>query len=154
MKLIISTILLALVHIKAGTFCFGFVWFAFSFANKRISRTHPYNLSRVLLFTDIVVENDIIKPEDVFDFVVLQDSDHWWEARNVTKYYCIMRSLWNPQNHPNKYPQLARMSNPLIYSGRKEFRPWLINRQTTIGVEKLAETGFTDKFRYEIDAAG
>lgn len=103
---------------------------------------------------DIVVENDLIKPEEIYDFVVLQDSQHYWLARNVTKYYCIMRGLWNPQNHPAKYPQLARMSNPMIYSGSKEFRPWLLNRQTTWGVEKVAETGFTDIFRKEILAAG
>jgi hypothetical protein len=88
---------------------------------------------------DIVVENDLIKPEEIYDFVVLQDSDHWWQSRNVTKYYCVMRGLWNPQNHPQKFPQLARMSNPLVYSGTKEFRPWLLNRQTTWGVEKVAE---------------
>lgn len=107
-----------------------------------------------LTAADIVVENDIIKPEQIYDFVVLQDSDHWWEAQNVTKYYCIMRGLWNPQNHPNKYPELARMSNPMIYSGHKEFRPWLLNRQTTLGVEKIAETGFTDILRNEMEQAG
>ena len=103
---------------------------------------------------DIVVENDLIKPEEIYDFVVLQDSEHWWQSHNVTKYYCIMRGLWNPQNHPKKFPQLARMSNPMIYSGTKEFRPWLLNRQTTWGVEKVAETGFTDIFRDEISSAG
>ena len=107
-----------------------------------------------LTTADIVVENDLIKPEQIYDFVVLQDSQHWWQSRNVTKYYCIMRGLWNPQNHPKKYPQLARMSNPVIYSGTKEFRPWLLNRATSRGVEKVAETGFTDYLLDEISAAG
>ena len=107
-----------------------------------------------LTTADIVVENDLIKPEEIYDFVVLQDSQHWWQSRNVTKYYCIMRGLWNPQNHPKKFPQLARMSNPMIYSGKKEYRPWLINRQTNIGVEKVAETGFTDAMQDSIERAG
>jgi Spondin_N len=88
---------------------------------------------------DIVVENDLIDPKEIYDFVALQDSEHWWMSGNVTKYYCIMRGLWNPQNHPAEFPQLARFSNPLMYSSTKQFLPWLRNRATTYGVEKVAE---------------
>lgn len=88
---------------------------------------------------DIVVENDLINPEEIYDFIVLQDSDHWWLSPNTTQYFCIMRGLWNPFNHPKKYPNLARMSNPVMYSSTKQYLPWLINRATTWGVEKIAE---------------
>ena len=88
---------------------------------------------------DIVVENDLIIPEEIYDFVALQDSNKWWQTTNRTKYYCIMRGLWNPQNHPAKFPELARFSNPLMYSSSKQFLPWLRNRATTYGIEKIAE---------------
>lgn len=103
---------------------------------------------------DIVLDNDMIEPEEVYDFVVLQDSDRWRQSTNETKYYCIMRGLWNPQNQPHRFHPLASMSNPILYSGTKKFRPWLINRQTTWGVEKIAETGIIDVFHQEIKAAG
>lgn len=103
---------------------------------------------------DIVVENDLINPEEIYDTIVLQDSNHWWLSPNTTQYFCIMRALWNPRNHPKKYPGMARMSNPIAYSSTKEWLPWLINRATTLGVEKIAETGFTDTFKVEAEAAG
>lgn len=100
-------------------------------------------LASSLLFgfvsADIVVENDLIDPKDIYDVVVQQDSKHWWMSTNVTKYYCVMRGLWNPQNHPAEFPQLARFSNPLMYSSTKQFLPWLPKRATTYGVEKIAE---------------
>ena len=102
----------------------------------------------------VEVENDVILPEEIYDTVELERSSHWYTIKNTTKYYCIMRGLWSPQSHPAKFPQLARMSNPLIYSSTKEFRPWLLNRQTTVGVEKVAEFGFTDTLRDEIAQAG
>ncbi|KAL7565324.1 hypothetical protein ACA910_014607 [Epithemia clementina (nom. ined.)] len=103
---------------------------------------------------DIVVENDLINPEDIYDFIVLQDSNHFWLSPNTTQYFCIMRGLWNPKNHPKKFPGMARISNPIAYSSTKQWLPWLINRATTLGVEKLAETGFTDTFKVEAEAAG
>mmetsp|Transcript_3387 Transcript_3387/g.7089 ORF Transcript_3387/g.7089 Transcript_3387/m.7089 type:complete len:401 (-) Transcript_3387:22-1224(-) len=109
---------------------------------------------RAFVSADIVIENDLINPEEIFDFVVLQDSSHWWLSPNSTHYFCIMRGLWNPFNHPKKYPNLARMSNPIMYSSTKQYMPWLINRATTWGVEKIAETGFTDTFKIETKAAG
>ena len=103
---------------------------------------------------DIVVENDVIKPEEIYDFISLDDSDVWWETPNATKYYCMMRSMWNATRHPKEFPYPARMANPLVYSARVEYRPWLLNRQTTWGVEKMAETGFNDIFRDDINRAG
>eukprot|EP00527_Entomoneis_sp_CCMP2396_P004032 CAMPEP_0198148804 /NCGR_PEP_ID=MMETSP1443-20131203/43407_1 /TAXON_ID=186043 /ORGANISM="Entomoneis sp., Strain CCMP2396" /LENGTH=403 /DNA_ID=CAMNT_0043813619 /DNA_START=50 /DNA_END=1261 /DNA_ORIENTATION=- len=111
-------------------------------------------LTLQLASADIVVENDLINPEEIFDFIVLQDSNHWWLSPNTTQYFCVMRGLWNPYNHPKKFPNLARVSNPLIYTSSKQYLPWLINRATTWGVEKIAETGFTDTFKVEARAAG
>ena len=96
-------------------------------------------LTRQYASADIVVENDLINPEDIYDFIVLQDSNHWWLSPNTTQYFCIMRGLWNPKNHPKKFPGMARMSNPIVYSSTKQWLPWLINRATTWGVEKIAE---------------
>ena len=58
-----------------------------------------FALARVLR-ADIVVVNDLIKPEDVYDFTYSTDSDIWWRSQNATKYYCIFRSTWDKENHP------------------------------------------------------
>jgi Spondin_N len=88
---------------------------------------------------DIVVENDLIKPEDVYNFTYSTDSDVWWRSVNATRYYCVFRSHWTSENQPNEYPRNARWSDILLYSTNKEYRPWLLNRATTLGVEKVAE---------------
>lgn len=88
---------------------------------------------------DITVENDLIKPEDVYNFTYSTDSDVWWRSVNATKYYCVFRSHWTSENQPNEYPRNARWSDILLYSTNKEYRPWLLNRATTLGVEKVAE---------------
>jgi hypothetical protein len=49
---------------------------------------------------------------------------------------------------------MAKWSDIMIYSTTKDFRPWLKNRATTTGVETLAETGFTEKFKDEMKQAG
>jgi hypothetical protein len=47
--------------------------------------------------------------------------------------------LWTKIDHPNEYPQFARLSDFILYSSTTGFLPWLIGRQTTVGVETLAE---------------
>jgi hypothetical protein len=93
----------------------------------------------VLVAADITVENDLIKPEDVYNFTYSTDSDVWWRTVNATKYYCVFRSHWTSEDHPNEYPRNARWSDVILYSTNKEYRPWLLNRATTLGVEKVAE---------------
>jgi hypothetical protein len=88
---------------------------------------------------DIVVENDMIIPEEIYDFLYSTDSTVWWQSTNATKYYCIFRNMWTKAHHPKEYPANARWGNVVMYSTTKQFRPWLKNRATTAGIETLAE---------------
>ena len=92
--------------------------------------------------------------DDIFDYVLLQDSQHSVSSTNVTKYYCMMRGLWNPQNHPASFPPSARMSSPLIYSAVDGFRSWELGQIATLGVKETAETGATDTLLDELAGAG
>jgi hypothetical protein len=100
-----------------------------------------YTFAHLVLLTsgDIYYENELIKPDEIFDTVQLLDSDTSWQAQNVTRYYCVFRGLWDKTRQPALFPDLARFSSPLIYSGNKQYIPWLKNRATTLGVEKYAE---------------
>jgi hypothetical protein len=88
---------------------------------------------------DIVVENEIFNPDDVFIFVDSVDSQEDWKTTNTKQYYCTYRNLWTKIDHPVDYPQLARLSSFIMYSSTSGFLPWLKTRQTTVGVETLAE---------------
>jgi hypothetical protein len=88
---------------------------------------------------DIVVENEIFNPDDIYDFVTSDDSAEDWKSTNTKKYYCTYRNLWSKIDHPYDYPQFARLSDFILYSSTTGFLPWLIARQTTVGVETLAE---------------
>lgn len=85
------------------------------------------------------VVNDLIKPEEIYNFTYSTDSGVWWRTVNATKYYCIFRNHWTKERHPNEYPKLARWSDIIMYSTNKEYRPWLKNRAASLGVEKIAE---------------
>lgn len=91
---------------------------------------------------DITITNDLIKPEEIYDFVYSTDSDVWWRSQNVTKYYCVFRSLWTAERHPSDFPKAARWTNNVLYSTTKDWRPWLKNRTTTVGIETIAEVRF------------
>jgi hypothetical protein len=91
---------------------------------------------------DIVIDNEIIKPEDIYDFVT-EDSQEDWKSLNTKKYYCTYRNLWTKIDHPKDYPKFARLSNLIMYSSTTGFLPWLKTRQTTLGVETLAEVSFS-----------
>jgi hypothetical protein len=88
---------------------------------------------------DIVVENEIFNPDDIYDFVTSDDSAEDWKSLNTKKYYCTYRNLWSKIDHPHDYPQFARLSDFVMYSSTTGFLPWLVKRQTTVGVETLAE---------------
>jgi hypothetical protein len=88
---------------------------------------------------DIVVDNEILNPDDIYDFVTSDDSAEDWKSTNTKKYYCTYRNLWSKIDHPHEYPQFARLSGFILYSSTTGFLPWLIGRQTTVGVETLAE---------------
>jgi len=88
---------------------------------------------------DIEVINDLIKPEEIYDFTYSTDSDVWWRSENVTKYYCVFRNLWTSDRHPKDFPKAARWTNNVMYSTTKDWRPWLKNRATTLGIETIAE---------------
>jgi hypothetical protein len=92
-----------------------------------------------IVHADIVVDNEIIRPEEIFDFTYSEDSPVDWQTRNVTKYYCIYRSLWSTRDHPANFPQMARLSNVAMYTSTKQYLPWLQTRAVTVGVERLAE---------------
>jgi hypothetical protein len=112
------------------------------------------SLSWIDVLGQVVFENELFKPEEVFDFEYSTDSDVYWTNQNVSKYYCIFRSLWTEENQPEKYPVSARWGDQIIHSGTKQFTPWLKNRVTTLGVEKVAESGFVDTFEKEAVYAG
>jgi hypothetical protein len=88
---------------------------------------------------DIVVDNEIINPDDIYDIVYSEDSDENWKSVNTKKYYCMYRNLWTKIDHPVQYPQFARLSSVIMYSSTTGFLPWLRTRSTTVGVELLAE---------------
>jgi hypothetical protein len=88
---------------------------------------------------DIVVDNEILDPKAIYDFITSDDSAEDWKSTNTKKYYCTYRNLWTKIDHPNEYPQFARLSDFILYSSTTGFLPWLIGRQTTVGVETLAE---------------
>jgi hypothetical protein len=92
--------------------------------------------------SDIVVDNEIIDPTEIFDFVYSEDSPVDWKTVNRTNYYCIYRNLWTSRDHPAHYPDtLARITNIPVYSSTKQYLPWLQTRGVTIGIENLAEVG-------------
>ncbi|EEC45699.1 spondin like protein [Phaeodactylum tricornutum CCAP 1055/1] len=86
-----------------------------------------------IVSADIVVINDLIEPEEIFDFKTLADSDHFWTASkmNRTKYYCVFRNLWDEAHHPKIHALAAKPTNVV----------W--NRETR-----------GDTFEREIEAAG
>jgi hypothetical protein len=88
---------------------------------------------------DIVVDNEIYNPDDIFSFITSEDSAEDWKSTNTKKYYCTYRNLWTKIDHPQEYPQFARLSDYIMYSSTTGYLPWLIGRQTTVGVETLAE---------------
>jgi hypothetical protein len=88
---------------------------------------------------DIVVDNEILDPTAIYDFVTSDDSAEDWKSTNTKKYYCTYRNLWSKIDHPQDYPQFARLSDFILYSSTTGFLPWRIGRQTTVGVETLAE---------------
>lgn len=108
-----------------------------------IAKTLLFLLASLACFprlrADITVINDIVIPQEIYDFVYSSDSTTWWRSKNRTSYYCIFRSLWTKESAPNDYPNMARVTDPVMYSTTKEYRPWLKGRATTRGIEKIAE---------------
>jgi hypothetical protein len=96
-------------------------------------------LTTTAVHADIVVENDLIIPAEIYDFTYSTSSTQWWQSTNHTKYYCVFRNTWTIKNHPYEYPKAARWSNIMVYSSTKEYRPWLKNRATTLGIKTLVE---------------
>jgi hypothetical protein len=98
--------------------------------------------SAQLVVADVVFENELIKPEEIFDLVRANDSAVKALSNNATRYYCIFRSNWSPENHPEEYPQLASWGNPMMFSHTKQYAPFLKNRAAPYGVEQIAEVSF------------
>ena len=92
---------------------------------------------------DIVYENELIKTTEIFDLDYALDSSVWAydQNKNVSKYYCVFRNNWNPENHPADFPELARWANPVLFSHTKEYAPFIKNRAAPQGVETIAEVG-------------
>ena len=88
---------------------------------------------------DIDIENDLIIAEEIFDLKYALDSDNRWTIGNATKYYCVFRSLWTPEDHPNLYPELAEFASPAVFSHTKAYSPFIKNREANHGVEIIAE---------------
>lgn len=134
--------------IRIRTFTFALLW---------TSMSHFFVWPEVAVTADIAIEDQVIIPEDIYDLVELQKSNHTMQDiqnNNLTaSYYCIMRNLWNRQSHPNQFPKMARISNPVIYSGTTSFHPWMINRTASAGIEFMAETGVNYMLWNEIEGA-
>ena len=88
---------------------------------------------------DIIFENEEIKVDEVFDLKYALNSGVLKNVRNATKYYCVFRSLWTPEDHPNHYPKLARYTTPVLFSHTKQYTPFLKNREANYGLEIIAE---------------
>lgn len=91
---------------------------------------------------DVFFENELIKTTEIFDLDYALDSSVWAyenNGRNASKYYCVFRSNWNPENHPAEFPKMARWGNPVLFSHTKQYAPYIKNRAAPIGVETIAE---------------
>jgi len=91
---------------------------------------------------NIVVENELIDTKEIFDLESARDSSVYaWDNNglNVSKYYCVFRNNWSADNHPSKYPELTRWSNPVLFSHTKQYAPFLKNKAAPYGVETIAE---------------
>jgi Spondin_N len=92
---------------------------------------------------DIVFENEVVKISEIFDLDYARQSDvSVYQTENSTKYYCVFRSNWNPENHPAQYPELARWGNPLMFSHTNEYAPFIRKRAAQRGVEQIAEVSW------------
>jgi Spondin_N len=109
-------------------------------------------LALVVLFVvvpstaDIVVENEPIIYDEIFDLDYAIESDESIYSAKQAKYYCVFRSNWNKENHPADYPKLARWSAPLLYSHTKQYFPALKNKEAPNGVEQLVEVSYISLF--------
>lgn len=89
---------------------------------------------------DIVMENELIISNEVFDLKYALDSDvEASRQRNETQLYCIFRSKWTKEDHPAHFPKLARFSTPVLFSHTKQYTPFLKNREANYGVKIIAE---------------
>lgn len=112
-----------------------------SFASLPLAIVAGLSLLTKNVSGDIVFENELIKPEEIYDLVVALDSNVSAYTMNDTNYYCVFRSNWNKKNHPADYPDLARYGEQAIFSHTKQYTPYLKNREAPMGVEKVAEVG-------------
>ncbi|GAX25699.1 hypothetical protein FisN_14Lh007 [Fistulifera solaris] len=104
---------------------------------------------------DIVMENELIISNEVFDLNYAMDSEvEAVRQRNETQFYCIFRSKWTVEDHPEHFPKLARFSTPVLFSHTKQYTPFLKNREANYGIEIIAEEGFTSKMQEQLDQAG
>lgn len=105
---------------------------------------------------DIVLENELIKTEEIFDLVYARESEPPVFAGSSVQamYYCVFRSNWNKKNHPEDYPSLANWGAPAILSHTKQYAPFLKGREAEFGVEQIAETGSVEVFAQEVRNAG
>ena len=97
-------------------------------------------LAAITVTADIVMENELIISNEVFDLNYAMDSQvEAVRQRNETQMYCIFRSKWTVEDHPEHFPKLARFSTPVLFSHTKQYTPFLKNREANYGVEVLAE---------------
>jgi len=70
------------------------------------------------------------------------------------RYYCTFRGKWNKQRHPNDFPRSPSWSAPVILSHSNGYRMWTGTETATLGVESIAEEGFTTIITNEFNNAG
>jgi hypothetical protein len=88
---------------------------------------------------DIVVENEPIIYDEIFDLEYAFEGKQSIYSDTVAKYYCVFRSNWSKENHPEEFPPAARWSAPLLFSHTKQYVPALKNKKAPNGVEQLVE---------------
>jgi hypothetical protein len=101
-------------------------------------------LATTVIQADIVMENELIISNEVFDLNYAMDSEvEAVRQRNETQFYCIFRSKWTVEDHPEHFPKLARFSTPVLFSHTKQYTPFLKNREANYGIEIIAEVSLS-----------
>eukprot|EP00934_Nitzschia_sp_Nitz4_P002872 Nitzschia sp. Nitz4//scaffold286_size23798//4071//5242//NITZ4_008447-RA/size23798-snap-gene-0.1-mRNA-1//1//CDS//3329545729//2862//frame0 len=83
------------------------------------------------------------------DGTINQGYDH-----GPLRYYCTFRGKWNEKRHPEDFPKSASWSAPVMISHSNGYRMWTGTEAATLGVESIAEEGFTTIITNEFNNAG
>jgi len=127
---------------------FSTLWYSSSQIHSFAGVREPPTMKKPLLLllvavtpavSDIVIDGLDLNLGEIYDLEYARISDHWAMEPNSTQYYCVFRSNWNSEDHPNDYPELAHFGAPVMFSHTKQFAPFIKGKRAEYGVEKIAE---------------